>query len=774
MLDMVNEQALQMRRCSDSQLRDRADVSRKRVRAGDPLEELLADVFALVREVAERTIGLRPFDVQIIGGIGLQEGKIVEMPTGEGKTLTAVPPVCLNAFSGKGVHVLTFNDYLARRDAEWMGPIYRFLGLTVSFIEQGMGSASRKESYESDVTYVTAKEAGFDFLRDGLVYDAGELVQRPFHMAVVDEGDSILIDEARIPLVIAGVEDSQGGKHDQMRDIVDQLDPALHYSVDEKRRNMYLTDEGANYAEQLLGCDDLYAQSNLQLLTQLNLALHARVLMRKDVDYIVRQDRVELVDDFTGRVVEDRHWPHGLQAAVESREGIKRSADARTLGSITIQHFLRQYPKICGMTATAESAADELREFYNLDVLVVPSNRPCVRTDHPDLVFTNRSAKRRALLEEINKVHLTGRPVLVGTVSVEESESLALDIEKFGIGCHVLNAKRDDQEARIVAEAGDLGAVTISTNMAGRGTDIRLGGQSGTRYDQVRRLGGLYVLGTNRQESRRIDNQLRGRAGRQGDPGSSRFLISLEDDLMARSGFDDRLPNRWRADNRLEPVDNPLISRTIARAQRVIEGRNCDIRKTLWRYSSIVERQRTIISKNRRQVLRGKVGVKAIQERATDARERAVRAISEPALRDIERRLMLESIDHCWSQHLELVTDIREGIHLAEVGGLDPLIEFQKQAFLSFEGTLKEIDDRVVASLNSLKITTDGVDLERMGLRGPSSTWTYLVSDDAMSDRLAATLSSQRNIGFAAGAALAWPLLILWPLIRRLQRRGKH
>jgi preprotein translocase subunit SecA len=771
-LEAINNSALKFKRFSESQLRDQAEALKSQAQEGVFLDRLLVDIFALVREVADRTIGLRPFEVQIVGGIGLHESKIVEMQTGEGKTLTAVAPVCLNALSGKGVHVLTFNDYLARRDAEWMGPIYRFLGLTAGFIEQNMGSHQRMEAYKADVTYLSAKEAGFDFLRDGLAYESGELVQRPFHMAVIDEADSILIDEARIPLVIAGRTEIQWGKQDLMKSVVEQLDPALDYSVDENRRYVYLTEDGAEHAERLLDCDDLYAPSKLQLLTELNLALQAQVLMKRDVDYIVRQDRVELVDDFTGRVTEDRHWPFGLQAAIESKEGVSRSEDARVLGSITIQHFLGQYPQLCGMTATAETAAGELFKFYNLDLLVVPPNRPCVRIDDQDLVFTNLEAKRRALEEEISTVHLSGRPVLVGTVSVEESESLAQDLKNSGIECNVLNAKRDDQEARIIAEAGDLGAVTISTNMAGRGTDIKLGGHSGKRYDQVRQLGGLYVLCTNRQESLRIDNQLRGRAGRQGDPGSSRFFISLEDDLMARSGFDDRLPKRWRADKRMEPADNPLLSGTVARAQRVLEGQNSDIRHGLWRYSRIVERQRSILSKNRRQVLLGTVRVKVIQERAAEARERACHRIGEPDLRDIERRLMLESIDHCWSQHLELVTDIREGIHLAEVGGLDPLIEFQKEASLSFEQVFKAIDDRVVANFNSLKITSDGIDLARMGLRGPSSTWTYLVSDDAMRDRLAATLVSQRHIGFAAGAALTWPLLILWPLIRRFDRRS--
>ena len=729
-LEAVNALEPKLRRASETQLREEAKMLMGRARTNASLDDMLVEVFALVREVARREIGMRPFDVQVIGGLGLHEGKIVQMQTGEGKTLAAVSPVVLYALSGLGVHVLTFNDYLARRDAEWMGPIYRFLGLTVRFIEQGMDRTERRNAYQADVTYLTAKEAGFDFLRDGLVFAVAESAQRPFHAAVVDEADSILIDEARVPLVIAGATEQQQGQQNLMRTVVEQLEPGVHFATDEYRRNVYLTEEGANRAEELLGSRDLYAPANLQLLTELNLALHAEALMRRDVDYIVRHDRVEIVDDFTGRVVEDRHWPDGLQAAIEAKEGARLSEHGRVLGSITLQHFLRQYPHLCGMTATAESAADELVGFYGLEVLVVPPNRLCIRTDHPDLVFTHREAKRRALLAEIEKAHRTGRPILVGTLSVEESEGLAADLRAAGIGCSVLNAKRDDQEARIIAEAGALGAVTISTNMAGRGTDLRLGGREGGGYEQVAALGGLYVIGTNRHESRRIDDQLRGRAGRQGDPGSSRFFISLEDE-------------------------------------------NFDIRLNLWRYSHFVEQQRRIVYERRRPVLRG-MAPRVLQERVPAARERARRALGEAALQDLERKLMLHAIDECWSEHLATVTEIRDGIHLVEVGGLSPLAEFQKQAVESFDHALNSIDARVVERFTSLEITSDGVDMDKMKLHGPSSTWTYLVNDHTFTDHLAATLMSRRNIGFAASAALTGPLLMLWALSRHLRRRGKR
>ncbi len=773
-LAAVNALEPKLRQASETQLRQQVERLRECARAGVPTDDLLVDIFALVREVAWREIGLRLFDAQVIGGLGLHEGKVVQMQTGEGKTLAAVSPVALHALGRRGVHVLTFNDYLARRDAEWMGPIYRFLGLTIEFIQQGMGQTERRTAYQADVTYLTAKEAGFDFLRDGLAYEAGEMVQRPFHMAVVDEADSILIDEARVPLVIAGATKHGQDRQDRVRTIIEQLEPGAHFAIDEYRRNVYLTEEGTNRAEALLGCGDLYDPVNLSLLTKLNLALHARTLMRRDVDYIVRHDRVEIVDEFTGRVVDDRHWPDGLQAAIEAKEGVRASEEGRVLGSITLQHFLRQYPHLCGMTATAKPAADELSGFYGLEVLVVPPNRPCIRTDHPDLIFTHREAKRRALLAEIDKVHRTRRPILVGTLTVEESEELAADLRAAGIGCSVLNAKRDAEEARIVAEAGALGAVTISTNMAGRGTDIRLGGSHSEWHEQVTALGGLYVIGTNRHESRRIDDQLRGRAGRQGDPGSSRFFISLEDELLARYGIDDLLPQRWRPAAQLEPIDNPVLHRKVAQAQRIIEGQNFDIRHTLWRYSHFVEQQRRIISERRRQALMGTALPNVLQERVPALRERARHVLGEAALQDLEKRLLLHAIDECWSEHLATVTEIRDGIHLAEVGGLSPLEEFIKQAAASFEHTLTAIEMHVVEMFTSLEITSDGIDMDEMGLRGPSSTWTYLVNDSAFTDGLAATLTSRRNIGFAAYAAFAAPLLMLWALSRRLQRRGKH
>ena len=768
----INALEPDLRRANEEQLREQSAALKRRAQEGAAHDTLAVELFALVREVARRQVGMRPYDVQVIGGLGLHEGKVVQMETGEGKTLAAVSPVALHALYGLGAHVLTFHDYLARRDAEWMGPIYRFLGLSVGSIREGTRRSERTKAYQADVTYLTAKEAGFDFLRDGLAYEMDDLVQRPFQAAVVDEADSILIDEARVPLVIAGSAGQALGRQELMRIIALRLQPGIHYSVDEHGRNVYLTEEGSILAEDLLDCSDLYAPANLASLTELNLALHAEALMRRDVDYIVRDGRVQIVDDFTGRVVKDRHWPHGLQTAIEAKEGLHSSDEGRILGSITLQHFLRRYPHLSGMTATAESAADELLEFYDLELLVVPPNRPCIRFDHPDRVFPTLEAKWGALLAHIEVVHKTGRPILVGTISVAESEALAADLRAAGINCNVLNARRDAQEARIVAEAGAPGAVTISTNMAGRGTDIRLGGCAGQDHERVAALGGLYVIGTNRHESRRIDDQLRGRAGRQGDPGSSRFFISLEDDLLTRHGIADSIGGRWRSAGASEAVDSPILRRHITRAQRIVEGQNFDIRHILWRYSGFVEKQRQVIYGRRCRVLEGKETPGLLEEHLPVVHRRLKHFMDDDALLDLERRVVLLAIDDCWSEHLAAVTELRDGIHLAEVGGLDPYREFLKLAAESFDQTLEAIDERAIETLSALELASDGVPLEVMGLRGPSATWTYLVNDQAFTDRLAASLVGGRNVGFAAGAAMTGPLLMLWALSRRFGRRS--
>ncbi len=772
-LAAVNALGPEFRAASDDDLRQLAQQLGSRARAGASPNDVTVQMFALVREIASRTIGLRPFDVQILGGLALHEGKIIQMQTGEGKTLTAVAPVALNALQGKGVHVLTFNDYLARRDAEWMGPIYRFLGLRVGFVQEGMPSQERRAAFSADVSYVTAKEAGFDYLRDGLALEPDAVVHRPFNMALVDEADSILVDEARIPLVIAGNIQGQPGQPERLSELVRQLDPARHYVIDRERQSVHLTNDGLDRAEALLDSGHLHTVENLPLLTELHAALYAAALMQRDVDYIVRHDRVEVVDEFTGRVVKDRHWPDGLQAAIEAKEGLSHSAEGQVLGQITLQHFLQQYPRLCGMTATAETAASELLQVYGLQLQVIPPNRACIRVDYPDVVFTHKAAKQSALVKEIMRVHATGRPILVGTLTVEESEQLATSLRMAELDCNVLNAKRDDEEARIIAQAGKLGAVTISTNMAGRGTDIRLGGLDGAQEQQVIALGGLYVIGANRHESRRVDDQLRGRAGRQGDPGSSRFFISLEDDLLQRYGIDELIPPRYRPARQQEAVDNPVIRREIARAQRIIEGQNGDARQRLLSYSHLIEQQRRTVYQKRQRILLRDEQPEILRKQALEFYEQTCGLIGREAAADLERRMTLRVIDECWAEHLAAVADTREEIHLVSLGGRSPWEEFQKSVARAFMGLSGSIEERLLIEFKALQITPDGVNLDAAGLRGPSSTWTYLVEQDMRSDPLVAALASPRHIGFAAGAAATGALLMLWALAQRFQKRKR-
>ena len=596
------------RELTDDEMRDRGQALRQRARAGEPRETLRVPFYALVREAARRALGQRPFDVQLVAALALDDGQVVEMLTGEGKTLTAVMPAALNALTGRGVHVLTFNDYLARRDAEWMGPVYRRLGISVGYVQQGMAPAARRAAYLADVTYVTAKEAGFDHLRDLLAMDAGGLVHRPFNVALVDEADSLMIDEARVPLVIAGSVERDVSLAPRLAALVASLSPGIHFDTDEYGRDIELTEAGIEQVEKALGCGGLHSAENLSILTELNCALHARALLRRDVDYIVRDGRIAIVDEFTGRVVTDRHWPDGLQAALEAKEGLARRPDGRILGSITLQRFLRGYPRLCGMTGTARASAAELQQSYGLDVVVIPTHHAMVRIDRDDLVFTHREAKERAIVADVTAAHAIGRPVLVGTATVTESEALAGRLRGAGVPCEVLNAKNDAEEAGIVARAGAVGAVTISTNMAGRGTDIRLGGESEADHARVAALGGLYVIGTNRHESGRVDLQLRGRAGRQGDPGESRFFVSLEDDLLVRYGIRGLIPAGYIPPLSDTPIESRVIKREVARAQRIVEGQNFEIRRTLARYAAVVEEQHRQLVERRQAMLDGRNG----------------------------------------------------------------------------------------------------------------------------------------------------------------------
>lgn len=709
---------------SDAELRKRAALLRERVQRDEPVEDVLVPWFALAREAARRVLGMRPFDVQVLGAAALHAGRIVEMETGEGKTLAAVLPVSLEALAGRGAHVLTANDYLARRDAAWMGPLCQALGLTVAAITQGSSRDERRAAYAADVTYLAANEAGFDLLRDRLARPPEDVVQRPYHFALFDEADSILIDEARIPLVIAGGTGIPDGSAVRLAAEVKELKEGVHFERDPVARNVRLTDAGVVELERRLGSGSLYDAENTPLLAAANVALHARALLARDVDYVVKDGAVRLVDELKGRIADRRRWPDGIHTALEAKEGLQLTREGRVLGSITLQAFAALYPKLSGMTGTAVTQAEELRSIYGLSVVVVPPNRPRIRLDRSDLVFARRRDKERAVVEEIRRLHASGRPVLVGTASVEESERLAALVRGAGAPCRVLNAKNDEEEAAVIAEAGDVGAVTISTNMAGRGVDIRLGGAREERGDAVRALGGLFVLGTNRHEARRIDDQLRGRAGRQGDPGESRFFVSLEDDLFVKHGAADLLPRPLREWAESGPVRDPAAGKAIAHAQRVVEGQNLEIRKTLLRYDRLLESQRQIFAARRDEAPTG------FLELAAPDRWTAVRAdFGEELARRVERDLTIAWIDALWSDHLENVAELREGISVRTLGGQDPLGEYQRALVALFDDLIRELDARVAATFERAEITADGVDLGREGLASPSSTWTYLVND---------------------------------------------
>ncbi len=759
---------------SDEALTRRARALRARVADGAEVESQLPEAFALAREAARRALGQRPFDEQVLAGAALARGKIAEMATGEGKTLAAVAPVFLHALAGRGAHVLTFNDYLARRDAAWMGPVYERLELSVGFVQERMSVGERQRAYAADVTYLTAKEAGFDHLRDALALEPQERVQRAYHFALVDEADSILIDEARVPLVIAGETGEALPGPERLAALVRDLVPGRDFDTDEHAHNIALTEAGTARVEAALGVGSLHALEGVSLHAQLRHALHAEHLLERDVDYIVRGEKVELVDESTGRVADKRHWPDGLHAAVEAKEGLRVTSEGRILGQVTLQHFLGLYPRLAGMTATAHTAAEELDEFYGLRTVVVPTHRPTARADLPDVVFTHREAKRAALVAEIARVHATGRPVLVGTASVGESEELAAALVAAGVRGEVLNARNDEREAAIIARAGEPGAVTISTNMAGRGTDIRLGGADEARRTEVAVAGGLYVIGTNRHASLRIDQQLRGRAGRQGDPGESRFFVSLEDPLIRRYGVEQLVSARHRPPRQDAPVASRLLRAEIARAQRIVEDEGYRLRRTLFGYSEIVEKQRRAIQRWRTKVLERAEPQHLLAERAAERCARLRPVVGQGVLDEVERRLLLLAIDRCLSDHLAELREMREDSVLLAFAGRFPLAEFHRMAGKSFQALEDRIEDEVVRDFERITITPEGVDWEREGLRGPSATWTYLVGENPFG---ASGLASPAGRTGMAAAAMGAPWLVLlhglgvfWE--RRRRRKG--
>lgn len=763
---------LKLTSVSDSSLKDISLNLRIKARQGISLDKLMIEAYSLVQEAFKRVLGLNPFDIQILAATVMHEGKIVEMQTGEGKTLVSVFPAYLNALGGKGVHILTANDYLARRDAGWMGPVYNFLGLSVGFVNEGMSKEERKKAYNADISYITAKEAGFDYLRDSLCFEVDELVQRKFNFAIVDEADFILIDEARIPLVIAENIPSTQKVSGKISEIVGKLKYGIDYDTDEYSRNVFLTEAGTNRVEEMLGCGNIYDLENYDLLLEINCAIHAQKLLRRDVEYIVNKGKVELVDEFTGRIADKRVWPDGLQAAIESKEGLRTNSNGRILSSITVQHFLKSYPKMCGMTATAKTSTYEFNRFYDLDVIVIPPNRPCIRKDEEDLIFTHPEAKYKSLVSEVKKVHALGRPILIGTASIKESEKLAKDLKEAGVNCNVLNAKNDELEAGIIAQAGVSGAVTVSTNMAGRGTDIRLGGIHKEEREKVVALGGLYIIGTNKYESRRIENQLRGRSGRQGDPGSSRFFISMEDDLFERYGTGRLIPKKKRLNKQYEPVNNLVYKHAVEKVQMSAEGQNEDIRDLLWRYSNIVEEQRKIIYKRRQELLFEKSEKSLFLSLAPEEYNKALSYIGIHALKRVEKHIFLFCINQCWAEYMDQINYIRDGIHLVNIGGKNPLEEFSRITVNAFQELTQRIDDQIIDMFKSLDFSHGDVDLNKLGIKGPASTWAYQITDNPFSDDLGILLANDRNIGFAVlGIVFLWPILLAKFIYTRVNNR---
>jgi preprotein translocase subunit SecA len=687
----------------------------------------LAEFCAVGREAARRALGERAFDVQLLGTLVMLSGNVAEMATGEGKTLAGALAAAGHAVASRSVHVLSVNDYLAQRDAEWMGPVYDLLGVTVGWIGQASTPEERRRAYAAQVTYLPVSEAGFDVLRDRVVTDEADLIVPEPDVVLIDEADSVLIDEAMVPLVLAGT--AEAAEADEaMAGIARMLRPGLHYEVDNEGRNVALTDAGGRLAERALGDIDLYASANLDTLTRLNVALHAQALLHRDVDYIVRDGKVRLISQSRGREARLQRWPDGLQAAVEAKEGLAASESGEVLDSITIEALVRRYPLACGMTGTAVPVGEELRQFYNLEVAVIPPNRPCVREDAPDRLYATAKQKEAAIVAEVAGAHAAGRPVLIGTLDIEESERLAAQLEAADLPCIVLNAKNDAAEAAIVAEAGCYGTITVSTQMAGRGTDIRLGGHDESDKERVAGLGGLYVIGTGRHESVRVDDQLRGRAGRQGDPGGSVFFVSMADDLV--TGYaPETAPPREVADDGL--VSDAAAHRAVGHAQRVAEGSNQEIHRNTWRYSKLVDDQRGIVLKHRTRMLTTDGALVALAARCPDRYDELTDMVGEDVLVTAGRQIVLYHLDRGWADHLAELAHIREGIHLRALGhGSNPLTEFHAEAVRLFKGLFDQVEAASAETFQNATITAEGIDLDAADLKRPSATWTYLVQDN--------------------------------------------
>jgi preprotein translocase subunit SecA len=691
----------------------------------------MVEICALGREAGRRAVGERAFDVQLLGAMAMLAGTIVEMATGEGKTLAATIAAYGYAARGSRVQVHTVNDYLARRDADWMGPIYRLLGLTVGAVSESSTHDERKAAYACDVAYVSVSEAGFDFLRDQLVLDPADEVMPPLATLILDEADFVLIDEARVPLVLAGSLDDSDSTAVSAARLVAAMQPDRDYEGVEDGRNVQLTEAGAAKVEKAYGGIHLYAPENLERLTAINQALHARALLTRDVDYIVRDGRVELVDRFRGRVAQRRRWPDGLQAAVEAKEGLAATAEGEILATITVQALIGLYPTVCGMTGTAVNIGDELREFYRLEVAVIPPNTPSIRIDGPDRVYATAEEKEEAIIRRVAKAHEAGRPVLIGTLDVAESERLAAAMRAQGVECVVLNAKNDAEEAKIIAEAGGLNRVTVSTQMAGRGTDIRLGGRDERDRDAVVELGGLYVIGSGRHDSRRVDDQLRGRAGRQGDPGESVFHVSPEDNLIVRNG--EKFDGKTAHDGRMT---GPQVDYAVSHAQKVAEGVSFEIHRNTWKYGILVERQRQVLAARRRELLLTDLAADWVRESYKELYDEVAEEIGEDRAASAARLIALGHLDRGWADHLAMLADVREGVHLRALGRQDPLDEYHRLAIPAFKEFMEQTQAKTAETFIDSDLTDPEWTPADAGLVRPSTTWTYMVHENPFGTEL--------------------------------------
>jgi preprotein translocase subunit SecA len=700
----------------------------------------ISQFLAIARESAERSTGLRPFDVQLLGALRMLAGDVIEMATGEGKTLAGAIAAAGYAIAGRHVHVVTINDYLARRDAEWMGPLLEAMGLTIGWITAESTSAERKAAYGCDVTYASVNEIGFDVLRDQLVTDVDDLVSPNPDVALIDEADSVLVDEALVPLVLAGTTHRETPRLEIIK-LVGELTAETDFDTDSDSRNVHLTDVGARKVEKALGGIDLYSEEHVvTTLTEVNVALHAHVLLHRDVHYIVRDDAVQLVNSSRGRIAQLQRWPDGLQAAVEAKEGIETTETGEVLDTITVQALINRYATVCGMTGTALAAGEQLRQFYKLGVSPIPPNEPNIREDESDRVYITAAAKNDAIVAHIAEVHETGQPVLVGTRDVAESEDIHERLLRRGVPAVVLNAKNDAEEAQVIAEAGKYGVVSVSTQMAGRGTDIRLGGSDEADHDRVAELGGLHVVGTGRHHTQRLDNQLRGRAGRQGDPGSSVFFSSWEDDVVAANLDHNKLPAETDEDGK---IVSAKAAGLLDHAQRVAEGRMLDVHANTWRYNQLIAQQRAIIVDRRNTLLRTATAREELEELAPKRHKELAETegISEERLETICRQIMLYHLDRGWADHLAYLADIRESIHLRALGRQNPLDEFHRLAVDAFASLAADAIEAAQQTFETANILEEEPGLDLSKLARPTSTWTYMVNDNPLSDDTLSTLS---------------------------------